>query len=172
MANKIKVKLILELSNAGMSRNLITDTRHMSRTSVSDVINLAKEKSIVHENIKDKDEEEVYRMFYPDKHVEETMYKDPDYPYAHSELKKVGVNLKLLSIIAFIVISFSAYLPAFTMVLFALTSVLFDIPVVSSTCLYDIISSNSKACFICFLLYTLGLPSLKSGLSLAIAFPS
>lgn len=96
MANKIKVKLILELSNAGMSRNLIADTRHMSRTSVSDVINLAKEKSIVYENIKDKDEEEVYRMFYPDKHAEETMYKDPDYPYAHSELKKVGVNLKLL----------------------------------------------------------------------------
>ncbi len=96
MANKIRVKLILELSSAGMSQNLIAYTRHMSRSSVSDVINLAREKSIIYEDIKDKDEEEVYRMFYPDKHAEETMYKNPDYDYVHSELKKVGVNLKLL----------------------------------------------------------------------------
>lgn len=44
----------------------------------------------------DKDEEEVYNMFYPDKHAEETMFKDPDHQYIHTELKKVGVTLKLL----------------------------------------------------------------------------
>jgi transposase len=96
MANKIKVKLILELRSAGMSRNLIADTRHMSRSSVSDVIRLSEETSVTYDDVRDKDEEEVYRMFYPDKHSEETMYKDPDYPYVHTELKKVGVNLKLL----------------------------------------------------------------------------
>ena len=37
MANKINVKLILELRDAHMSRNGIASTRHMSRTSVSDV---------------------------------------------------------------------------------------------------------------------------------------
>lgn len=33
MANKIKVKLILELRSAHMSRNLIASTRHMSKNS-------------------------------------------------------------------------------------------------------------------------------------------
>ena len=96
MANKIKVKLILELRSAGMSRNIIADTRHMSRTSVSDVFHLADEMSITYNNIKDKDDEEVYRMLYPDKHSEENIYKDPEYICVHSELKRVGVTLKLL----------------------------------------------------------------------------
>lgn len=96
MANKIKVKLILELRASRMSRNIIADTRHMSRTSVSDVFHLADEMSITYDNVRDKDEEEVYRMFYPDKHSEENIYKNPDYEYIHSELKRVGVTLKLL----------------------------------------------------------------------------
>ncbi len=96
MANKIKVKHILELRSAGMSRNLIAETRHMSRTSVSDVFHLADEMSITYDNIKNKEDEEVYRMFYPDKHSEENIYKDPDYKNVHSELKRVGVTLKLL----------------------------------------------------------------------------
>ena len=96
MANKIKVKLILELRSSGMSRNTIADTRHMSRTSVSDVFHLADEMSITYNSIKNKEGEEVYRMFYPDKHSEENIYKDPDYNYVHSELKRVGVTLKLL----------------------------------------------------------------------------
>jgi transposase len=34
--------------------------------------------------------------FNPDKHLSETLYKVPDYSYIHAELKKTGVNLKLL----------------------------------------------------------------------------
>ena len=41
-------------------------------------------------------EEKVYRLFYPDKYVNETMYGEPDYEYVHNELKRVGVTLKLL----------------------------------------------------------------------------
>lgn len=44
MANKINTKLILELKASGLSRNQIAATRHMSKHSVSDVINIAKEK--------------------------------------------------------------------------------------------------------------------------------
>ena len=67
MANKIKVKLILELKAANMSRNLIAKTRHMAKNSVSDVIHIAEKLGIIFEDVKDKSEEEVYRMFYPDK---------------------------------------------------------------------------------------------------------
>ena len=44
MANKINAKLILELKASGLSRNQIAATRHMSKYSVSDVINIAEEK--------------------------------------------------------------------------------------------------------------------------------
>ena len=96
MAKKIKVKLILEFRAAGMSRNLISNTRHMSKTFVSDVFHHADEMSISYDSIREKDEEDVYRMFYPDKYSVENMYKDPEYKYVHSELKRVGVTLKLL----------------------------------------------------------------------------
>jgi len=96
MAAKIRVKLILELHAAHMSRNQIASTRHMSKDSVSDVLRIADRHGIRFEDVKDIDDEAVYRMFYPDKHTVETMYKDPDYEYVHKELRRVGVTLKLL----------------------------------------------------------------------------
>ena len=96
MANKIKVKLILELRAAHMGRNAIARTRHMSVNSVGDVFHIADRLGIGFEDIRDKDESEVYSLFYPDKHVVESMYRQPDYDYVHSELKRVGVTLKLL----------------------------------------------------------------------------
>lgn len=96
MANKINVKLILELRDAGMSRNGIASTRHMSRHSVSDVFHLADEKGITYSDVRFLDEKDVYRIFYPDKYVVDDLYKDPDYEYIHQELRKTGVTLKLL----------------------------------------------------------------------------
>lgn len=96
MANKINVKLILELRDAHMSRNSIASTRHMSRNSVSDVFHIADEQGIKYQDVRFLDENEVYRMFYPDKHAVDDLYKDPNYEYVHQELSKTGVTLKLL----------------------------------------------------------------------------
>jgi hypothetical protein len=96
MAKKINVKLILELRDAGMSRNGIASTRHMSRHSVSDVFHLADERGITYKDVHFLDEKDVYRMFYPDKFAVDDPYKDPDYEYIHQELRKTGVTLKLL----------------------------------------------------------------------------
>lgn len=96
MANKINVKLIMELKAAGLSQNTIAKTRHISKASVSDVVHIAYEKRISYEDIRDKSDDEIYRLFYPDKFAVETMFRQPDYPYVHNELKKVGVTLKLL----------------------------------------------------------------------------
>jgi transposase len=63
---------------------------------VSDVFKIADEKGISYEDVRSLDENEVYRLFYPDKYAVETIYELPDYEYVHSELKKVGVTLKLL----------------------------------------------------------------------------
>lgn len=96
MAKKIKVKLILELRAAQMSQREICRTRKISQHSVGDVCRIAGVLGITYNDVKDKTDEEVYRMFYPDKYVNETLYKVPDYSYIHTELKKTGVNLKLL----------------------------------------------------------------------------
>ncbi len=96
MANKINAKLILELSASGLSRNQIAATRHMSKHSASDVINIAKEKEITYEKVKELFGDEVYRMIFPNKFAIESLYEAPDYEYVHKELKKVGVTLKLL----------------------------------------------------------------------------
>ncbi|MFA5384788.1 MAG: hypothetical protein WC364_09025 [Eubacteriales bacterium] len=68
----------------------------MSKSSVSDVFQIAQERGIAYENVRDMRPEEVYRIFYPDKHAVETLFQEPDYEYVHSELSKVGVTLKLL----------------------------------------------------------------------------
>ena len=96
MANKIKVKLILELRAAQISQREICRTRKMSQHSVSDVCRIAGELGITYNDVKEKSDVELYRMFYPDKYASETLYKIPDYSYVHVELKKTGVNLKLL----------------------------------------------------------------------------
>lgn len=96
MANKINVKLILELRAAGLSRNVIAATRHIAKHSVSDVMHISDEKGITYNDVRSLPEETVYRMFYPDKFAVEQLYEQPDYEYVHQELKRVGVTLKLL----------------------------------------------------------------------------
>lgn len=96
MANKINVKLIMELKAAGLSQNTIAKTRHVSKASVSDVLHIAYDKHISYDDIRDKPNDEAYRLFYPNKFAVETMFRQPDYAYVHNELKKVGVTLKLL----------------------------------------------------------------------------
>ena len=67
MASRIKIRLILELNASGMSQNDIARTRHMSRSSISTVMRIAKEKNITYESIKDINDDELYKMFFPEK---------------------------------------------------------------------------------------------------------
>lgn len=51
MANKINVKLMLELRDARISRNTIASTRHLSRNSDSDVFHIADRLGISNQDI-------------------------------------------------------------------------------------------------------------------------
>ena len=90
MAKKIQVKQILELRAAGLSQNNIAKSRHMSKSSVSDVFQIAQERNISYEGVKAMRPDEVYSLFYPDKHAIETLFEDPHYEHAHSELSRTG----------------------------------------------------------------------------------
>lgn len=96
MARKINVKLILELRDAGMGRNAIASARNISKHSVSDVFHRADELELTYQDIRPLSDEDVYRRFFPERNVSETVYKEVDYENVHKELKRVGVTLKLL----------------------------------------------------------------------------
>lgn len=96
MARKIQVRLIMQLRAAGLSQSEIARTHHMSKTSVSEVFSIAQERQISYDALKEKSNEECYRLFFPDKHQEEQVYEKPDYEYVHRELSRTGVTLKLL----------------------------------------------------------------------------
>jgi transposase len=96
MVKRINVKLILELKASGLSQNTIVATRHISKNSVSTVVGIAKEKGLSYDDIKEMNDDDLYKLFFPDKVSTEQIYQLPDYEYIHEELKKVGVTLKLL----------------------------------------------------------------------------
>ncbi len=62
MARKIKVKLILQLREAGMSRNAIASSKNISRHSVSDVFRTTDEKNIHYSDVATLTDDEVYRL--------------------------------------------------------------------------------------------------------------
>lgn len=93
---RIKVKLILEFIESGMSRRQICSSRHVSSHTVSEVKQIAEQRNITYQDIKNMSEDEVYNLFFPDRHQLENLYEQPDYEYVHSELKRTGVTLKFL----------------------------------------------------------------------------
>lgn len=95
MANKIKVKLILELRAAHMSQREICRTRHISQHSVNDVFKIANEKCITYEDVKDKSDEKIYQLFYPNKFSSKNLFKQPNYSDVHTQLKRKGITLKI-----------------------------------------------------------------------------
>ena len=69
MARKIQVKQILELEAAGLSQSSIAAGRHMSKSSVSEVLQIAHDRQICFEDIRDMPQEEAYRLFYPEVYI-------------------------------------------------------------------------------------------------------
>lgn len=80
-----------------MSQNSIAATRNMSKSSVREVCKIADERKIRYADVKELSEDEVYQMFFPGKYTDlNQLYELPAYDQVHSELKKVGVMLKIL----------------------------------------------------------------------------
>lgn len=96
MARKIQVRLIMQLRAAGLSQSEIARIHHMSKTSVSEVFRIAQERQISFADLEKRSNEECYRIFFPDKQPQETVFEQPDYAAVHRELPRTGVTLKLL----------------------------------------------------------------------------
>ena len=92
MANKIDVKLILELLQTPMSQREIIKTRHISSKSITAVCRRAAELGVSYADLAAKSDYEVYLLFFPDKFQKETVYAPVNYEYVHGELKKDGCH--------------------------------------------------------------------------------
>ena len=96
MAGRIGAKLIMELREQGASRRSIASSRRMSMGSVCEVFDIAAERGVTWEQVRDMPENEVCRLFYPGRHARGSVFEEPDWDYAHKEMAKVGVNLRPL----------------------------------------------------------------------------
>lgn len=96
MARKIKAKLVLQLRAAGLSRNAIASGQRMAKRSVCDVFDAADRLGVAYDDIASKDDDEVYRLLFPDRFSYEPAYVQPDWEHIHRELARTGVTLKLL----------------------------------------------------------------------------
>ena len=84
MADKINVKLLLELRKANMSQRAIAASRHISTKSVAAVRKRADALSVSYADVADKSDDEVYLLFFPDKFRKETVYAHVNYEYVHN----------------------------------------------------------------------------------------
>lgn len=96
MPKKISVKKILELNASGLSGRDIAMALSTSRNSISTVLGIAQSLNLSWDKAKELSESDLYNQFFPDKFKPGFEYEPVDYDYVHSELKKVGVTLKLL----------------------------------------------------------------------------
>lgn len=96
MAKHRNAKLIIELSAKNMSRGEIARTRHISTHTIKEVLDRASEKGIGWDDVSLLGNDEVAGMLFPEEREAAEAVARPDYGYVHDELRKVGVNLKLL----------------------------------------------------------------------------
>ena len=96
MVAKIKAKAVLKLRAAGHSSNAIAQSLQMAKKSVFDVFDRADELGIGYDEVADKDDDEVYRLVFPERFRAEPVFEQPDWDYVHKELGRVGVTLLLL----------------------------------------------------------------------------
>ena len=65
MAKPIRAKLILERREAGDSMQTIASTYHIAKQSVASVCKVAKSLQLTYDQVKEKSEEEVYKLLFP-----------------------------------------------------------------------------------------------------------
>lgn len=93
MARKIRARLVLQLSEAGLSGRRIAATQGVSRNSVSEVLAAAREAGIGWREAEAMTDAEAYERLFPGRALPEPVYPDPEWERVHRELSRVGVRV-------------------------------------------------------------------------------
>ena len=87
---------ILRLRSLGHNITRTAEAIHSSRHTIREVWRLADEKDISWPLQEELSNQQLYRLFYPERLDRVQVYMEPDCEYIHGELAKKGVNLTLL----------------------------------------------------------------------------
>ena len=96
MFKKTRVRQIVELLQKDLSNKVISEVLNVSRNSVARIRNKSDERRLEWDELLAMTDDELYRLFYPEKFKPKKSYTPVDYAYVHSELSKVGVTETLL----------------------------------------------------------------------------
>lgn len=96
MFKKTRVRQIIELLQKDLSNKAISEILSVSRNSVARIRNESDDRKLEWDEIHAMTDDELYRLFYPEKFKSKKCYAPVDYAYVHSELGKVGVTEFLL----------------------------------------------------------------------------
>lgn len=97
MARRIRAREVLRLRSVnGLSQNAIARTAHVSKHSVQDVLEAARERGVSREDVEGMSEEAAYALLFPGRGDAGPVHADPDWARVHRELARTGVTLKLL----------------------------------------------------------------------------
>lgn len=97
MARRIRAREVLRLRSVnGLSQNAIARTAHVSKHSVQDVLEAARERGVSWEDVEGMSEEAAYALLFPGRGDAGPVHADPDWARVHRELARTGVTLKLL----------------------------------------------------------------------------
>ncbi len=92
----VNYREILRLTSLGYTQRQITASVHSSRSTISEVQELAKKADLSFQLDESVTNEILLMTFYPERITATNPRVEPDYSYIHKELAKPGVNLSLL----------------------------------------------------------------------------
>ena len=96
MFKKTRVRQIIELLQKDLSNSMISEILSVSRNSVARIRNKSDERKLEWDELLSMTDDELYRLFYPEKFKPKNCYAPVDYAYVHGELSKGGVTETLL----------------------------------------------------------------------------
>ena len=96
MFKKTRVRQIIELLQKELSDKETARVLNVSRNSVARIRQMSDYKQQDYDELLAMTDDELYKMFYPEKFKPKACYTPVDYSYVHAELSKVGVTEILL----------------------------------------------------------------------------
>ncbi len=93
MARRIRAREVLRLRSVnGLSQNAIARTAHVSKHSVQDVLEAARERGVSWEDVEGMSEEAAYALLFPGRGDAGPVHADPDWARVLRELARTGVT--------------------------------------------------------------------------------
>ena len=93
----VNYREILRLTSLGYTQRQITASVHSSRSTISEVQELAKKADLSFQLDESVTNEILLMTFYPERITATNPRVEPDYSYIHKELAKPGVNLESIN---------------------------------------------------------------------------